>query len=80
MRSVGDAAFKMVMEVRRQFKEIPGLWKVLLNLIINVVLQLVPSCITRNDFTGSYYRSLPGYYSFCLRQEALGGLLSWRNR
>ena len=25
MRSVGDAALKMVMEVRRQFKEIPGL-------------------------------------------------------
>ena len=24
MRSVGDAALKMVMEVRRQFKEIPG--------------------------------------------------------
>ena len=25
MRSVGEAALKMVMEVRRQFKEIPGL-------------------------------------------------------
>ena len=40
MRSVGDAALKMVLEVRRQFREIPGLLEKRLILIIAGVLLL----------------------------------------
>ena len=41
MRSVGNAALKMVVEVRRQFKKSLALWKVPHSQITNVALQLV---------------------------------------
>ena len=42
MTAVGDAAFDMIKEIRRQFKEIPGLLKVRLNQILQDVLILQP--------------------------------------
>ena len=43
MRSVGDAAFEMIEEVRRQFREIPALWKVRVRPTMRSVSQSRPT-------------------------------------
>jgi K(+)-stimulated pyrophosphate-energized sodium pump len=76
MRSVGDAALKMVMEVRRQFKEIPGLmegtaapdYERCIAISTKAALQemIIPGIITV---------LLPIIVRFSLGKAALGGLL-----
>jgi len=76
MRSVSDAAMKMVMEVRRQFKEIPGLmegtaepdYERCVAISTKAALQemVLPGVITI---------ALPIIIRFALGKEALGGLL-----
>jgi len=76
MRSVSDAALKMVMEVRRQFKEIPGLMAgaaepdydrcVAISTKASLREMILPGIITV---------SLPIVIRFGLGKEALGGML-----
>lgn len=76
MRSVSDAALKMVMEVRRQFKEIPGLMEgtgepdydrcVAISTQASLKEMILPGIITV---------SLPIVMFYGLGKEALGGML-----
>jgi len=76
MRSVSDAALKMVMEVRRQFREIPGLmegnalpdYKQCVSIATRAALRemILPGIITI---------SVPVIILFTLGKEALGGML-----
>ncbi|HXW86046.1 MAG TPA: sodium-translocating pyrophosphatase [Candidatus Bathyarchaeia archaeon] len=76
MRSVGDAALKMVMEVRRQFREIPGLmqghatpdYKRCIAISTHAALRemILPGVITV---------SLPVVVLFLLGKGGLGGML-----
>jgi K(+)-stimulated pyrophosphate-energized sodium pump len=76
MRSVGDAALKMVLEVRRQFKEIPGLmqgtavpdYKRCIAISTHAALRemILPGVITV---------SLPVVVLLALGKGALGGML-----
>ncbi|MFI5333483.1 MAG: sodium-translocating pyrophosphatase, partial [Candidatus Babeliales bacterium] len=76
MRSVGDAALKMVLEVRRQFKEIPGLmagtadpdYQRCIEISTKAALHemMLPALITV---------AMPCIIRFALGKEALGGLL-----
>lgn len=76
MRSVGDAALKMVIEVRRQFKEIAGLAE-------GTTDPDYESCIAIATKAALHEMILPGVLSilapilvfFILGPEALGGLL-----
>lgn len=76
MRSVGDAALKMVMEVRRQFKEIPGLME-------GTAQPDYARCVAISTKASLYEMMLPGvitvlvpvFMRFALGKEALGGML-----
>ena len=78
MRSVGDAALKMVMEVRRQFKAIPGLLEGK-----EGVEPDYESCIAISTKAALHEMILPGMLTvtvpvivfFALGKLALGGLL-----
>lgn len=76
MRSVGDAALKMVMEVRRQFKEIPGLME-------GTGHPDYERCVAISTKASLYEMILPGIITvitpvimrFTLGKAALGGML-----
>ena len=76
MRSVGDAALEMVMEVRRQFKEIPGLME-------GTAQPDYKRCIAISTQAALREMILPGVITiacplllrFTLGKAALGGLL-----
>lgn len=76
MRSVGDAALKMVLEVRRQFKEIPGL-------MAGTATPDYESCVAISTRAALYEMMLPGSVTvmlpvvmrFALGKHALGGML-----
>lgn len=76
MRSVSDAALKMVMEVRRQFKEIPGIME-------GTALPDYKRCISIATKASLREMILPGVITiampfvmlFGLGKEALGGML-----
>lgn len=76
MRSVGDAALKMVLEVRRQFKEIPGL-------MAGTGTPDYESCVAISTRAALYEMMLPGAVTvflpvimrFVLGKNALGGML-----
>ena len=76
MRSVGQAALKMVMEVRRQFKEIPGLME-------GTAEPDYKRCIAISTQAALHEMILPGVLTvilpvvikFTLGVQALGGLL-----
>jgi K(+)-stimulated pyrophosphate-energized sodium pump len=76
MRSVGEAALKMVMEVRRQFKEIPGLME-------GTATPDYKQCITISTQAALREMVLPGAITiilpivirFALGKAALGGML-----
>lgn len=77
MRSVGEAALKMVLEVRRQFKEIPGLMQgtaepdyekcVSISTRAALVQMILPGVITV---------LMPIVVALTLGKEALGGVLA----
>ncbi len=76
MRSVGDAALKMVMEVRRQFKEIPGL-------MAGAAEPDYKRCVAISTQAALHEMILPGIITvltpvvvrYSLGIEALGGML-----
>lgn len=76
MRSVGDAALKMVLEVRRQFKEIPGIME-------GTGTPDYKECVAISTRASLYEMILPGVITvatpICLKlilgKLALGGLL-----
>lgn len=76
MRSVGDAALKMVMEVRRQFKEIPGLME-------GKAHPDYRRCVSISTQAALREMMLPGFVTvgipivvrFALGKSALGGML-----
>lgn len=76
MRSVGQAALKMVMEVRRQFKEIPGLMQ-------GTAEPDYKRCVAISTQAALHEMILPGVLTvilpvvikFTLGVQALGGLL-----
>jgi K(+)-stimulated pyrophosphate-energized sodium pump len=76
MRSVGDAALKMVLEVRRQFKEIPGLME-------GTAEPDYKRCVAISTQASLYEMILPGVVTvlapvivfLTLGKAALGGML-----
>lgn len=78
MRSVGDAALKMVMEVRRQFREIPGLME-------GTAEPDYERCVAISTKAALHEMILPGIITIAvpviirfspgMGKEALGGLL-----
>jgi K(+)-stimulated pyrophosphate-energized sodium pump len=76
MRSVGKAALQMVMEVRRQFKEIPGLME-------GKVQPDYERCIAISTRASLHEMMIPGFITvlspvvvfFTLGKGALGGML-----
>lgn len=76
MRSVGDAALKMVLEVRRQFKEIPGIME-------GTATPDYKECVAISTRASLYEMILPGIITvatpivlkLALGKLALGGLL-----
>ena len=76
MRSVSNAALKMVMEVRRQFKEIPGLMEGTglpdYNRCIAISTQ---AALREMVLPGIITVSLPVIVRFTLGKESLGGML-----
>ena len=77
MRSVGEAALKMVMEVRRQFKEIPGLMEGTAKPDYNRCIAIsTKAALQRNDCCRALLPlSSPIFVRFALGKAALGGLL-----
>jgi K(+)-stimulated pyrophosphate-energized sodium pump len=76
MRSVGDAALKMVLEVRRQFREIPGL-------MAGTALPDYERCIAISTYASLREMILPAFVTvlapiivrYTLGKEALGGFI-----
>lgn len=77
LRSVGSAALQMVMEVRRQFREIPGILE-------GTVLPDYKSCIAISTHAALWEMLMPGLLTvtvpvlvfFTLGKLALGGVLA----
>ena len=76
MRSVGEAALKMVMEVRRQFKEIPGLMEGTAQPDYNRCIAIsTKAALQEMIIPGIITVALPIIVRFALGKAALGGLL-----
>ena len=76
MRSVGDAALKMVMEVRRQFKEIPGLMEGTAKPDYNRCIAISTQAALREMILpGVITVAAPIIIRYTLGKAALGGLL-----
>ena len=76
MRSVGDAALKMVMEVRRQFKEIPGLMEGTGEPDYERCIAIsTQAALQEMILPGLLQYLLPVIILFLLGKEALGGFL-----
>jgi K(+)-stimulated pyrophosphate-energized sodium pump len=77
MRSVGAAAFKMVEEVRRQFKEIPGLMEGKAKPDTKRCVDIATQAAIRRMMTpGIVAVVFPVVVGFGLGKEALGGALA----
>ena len=74
MTAVGDAAFDMIKEIRRQFKEIPGLLEGKAKPDTARCRYRNKSCIKKNDSAGSLAVLSP-VIGFLLGPKALGGML-----
>ncbi|MGI9345208.1 MAG: sodium-translocating pyrophosphatase [Gammaproteobacteria bacterium] len=76
MTSVGDAAFEMINEIRRQFKEIPGLLEGKAEPDTERCITIATNAALRRMFLPAAIAvSLPPLVGFGLGAEALGGLL-----
>ena len=76
LRSVGDAALKMVMEVRRQFKEIPGIMEGTAEPDYNRCVAISTQAALREMIIpGILTVALPIAVRFSLGKAALGGML-----
>ena len=76
MRSVGEAALKMVMEVRRQFQEIPGLMEGTAKPDYNRCIAIsTKAALQEMIVPGLITVMLPIIVRFALGKAALGGLL-----
>ncbi|MGE0009324.1 MAG: sodium-translocating pyrophosphatase [Candidatus Babeliales bacterium] len=76
MRSVGDAALKMVMEVRRQFKEIPGLMAGTAQPDYERCIAIATKASLREMvLPGVLTVIVPVIVKYTMGVEALGGLL-----
>ena len=77
MRAVGTAAFDMIKEIRRQFKEIPGLMEGTAEpdsaKCIDIATQ---AALKKMLLPGALAISAPAVIGFTLGAEALGGMLS----
>ncbi len=77
MRAVGDAAFDMIKEIRRQFKEIPGLLEGTAEPDNARCIQIATSAALRRMVApGALAVSAPVVVGFLLGAAALGGMLA----
>ena len=65
MTAVGDAAFDMIKEIRRQFKEIPGLLEGKTKQILQNVLILLHKPLKKNDIARIPCRSCTSDSRIC---------------
>ena len=76
MTAVGDAAFDMIKEVRRQFKEIPGLLEGTAEPDTERCVQIATTAaLKRMILPGVLAVSAPAVVGFGIGAEALGGML-----
>ena len=76
MTAVGDAAFEMIHEIRRQFKEIPGLMEGTAEPDSNRCIEIATTAaLKRMIAPGVLAVSGPVVVGFLLGPEALGGML-----
>ncbi|MCL4361547.1 sodium-translocating pyrophosphatase [Candidatus Dependentiae bacterium] len=76
MRSVGQAALKMVMEVRRQFREIPGLMEGKAEPDYRKCVAIATQAALREMILPGFFTiTLPVAVFFIIGRAALGGLL-----
>ncbi len=77
MRAVGDAAFEMIKEIRRQFKEIPGLLEGTAEPDNARCIQIATSAALRRMVApGALAVAAPVVIGFLLGAAALGGMLA----
>ena len=75
MTAVGDAAFDMIKEIRRQFKEIPGLLEGKAKPDTAKCVDIATQAAQKNDITRSLAVLAPVVVGFILGPKALGGML-----
>ena len=76
MRAVGDAAFEMIKEIRRQFKEIPGLMEGTAEPDNDRCIDIATNAaLRRMILPGALAVLAPPVIGFGLGAEALGGML-----
>jgi len=77
MRAVGDAAFEMIKEIRRQFKEIPGLLEGTAEPDNERCIQIATNAALRRMIApGALAVAAPVVIGFVLGAAALGGMLA----
>ena len=76
MKAVGEAAFEMIEEVRRQFREIPGLMEGTAKAEFAKCVDIsTAAAIKRMIIPGLIAIAVPVLFGFLVGAEALGGLL-----
>lgn len=77
MKAVGDAAFEMIREIRRQFKEIPGLMEGTSEPDTDRCIDIATTAaLKRMLLPGAIAVAMPAIVGFGISAEALGGMLA----
>ena len=76
MTAVGDAAFEMINEIRRQFKEIPGLLEGNAEPDTAKCVDIATAAALKNVIAGIIAVSAPPLVGLGIGAEALGGMLA----
>merc|ERR1711965_742349 len=77
MKAVGDAAFEMINEIRRQFKEIPGLMEGQADPDSEKCVEIATTAaLKKMMLPGVIAVSMPAVVGFGLGAQALGGMLA----